>query len=80
MPFSSFSEACFRAALTSSAMVCFSTCTTKSTIETLGVGTRNATPLSLPLSAGSTSATALAAPVEVGTMLIAAARARRKSR
>ena len=38
------------------------------------------TPLSLPLSSGSTSATALAAPVVVGTMLSAAARARRRSR
>ena len=37
-------------------------------------------PLSLPLSWGSTRATALAAPVEVGTMLSAAARARRRSR
>merc|ERR1719409_1838660 len=49
-------------------------------METLGVGTRSAMPLSLPLSWGRTSATALAAPVEVGTMLSAAARARRRSR
>lgn len=53
---------------------------TRSTTDTLGVGTRSAMPLSLPLSLGSTSATALAAPVVVGTMLSAAARARRRSR
>ena len=46
-------------------------------METLGVGTRNATPLSLPFRSGKTNATALAAPVEVGTILTAAARARR---
>ena len=40
----------------------------------------SAAPLSLPLSWGRTRATALAAPVVVGTMLRAAARARRRSR
>ena len=58
----------------------FSTCTTKSTTETLGVGTRIAIPLSFPLRSGITNATALAAPVEVGTILTAAALALRKSR
>merc|ERR1711972_1178684 len=49
-------------------------------METLGVGTRRAMPFSLPLYLGRTAATALAAPVEVGTMLQAPARARRRSR
>lgn len=66
--------------LTSSAKVFFSTLQTRSTMETFGVGTRRAMPLSLPLSSGSTSDTALAAPVEVGTMERQAARARRRSR
>jgi hypothetical protein len=48
----------------------------RSTTETFGVGTRMATPSSLPLSSGSTRPTALAAPVEVGIIDIAAARAR----
>jgi hypothetical protein len=48
----------------------------RSTTETFGVGTRIATPSSLPLSSGSTRPTALAAPVEVGIIDIAAARAR----
>jgi hypothetical protein len=43
----------------------------KSITETLGVGTRMATPSS----SGRTKPTALAAPVEVGIMLRAAARA-----
>ena len=68
------------AALTSSAVTFLEVCTTRSTTDTFGVGTRSAMPLSLPLSCGKTSATALAAPVEVGTMFKAAARARRKSR
>merc|ERR1719473_2526206 len=41
----------------------------RSTTETSGVGTRNAMPVSLPLSSGSTLPTALAAPVEDGMML-----------
>jgi hypothetical protein len=52
---------------------------TRSTTDTLGVGTRRAMPLSLPFMLGSTRATAWAAPVEVGTMFRAAARARRRS-
>merc|ERR1719261_828268 len=69
-----------KASLISSAVHFFSTWMHMSTTETLGVGTRSAMPLSLPLSWGRTSATALAAHVEVGTMLSAAARARRGSR
>jgi hypothetical protein len=80
IPFIVVSEASLRAAFTSSAITRRSVCTTKSTSDTLGVGTRTATPFSLPFSSGITSATALAAPVVVGTMLNAAARARRRSR
>src|SRR5579863_6292977 len=73
------SEAFFSAAFTSSLVVFFSTHTTKSTTETLGVGTRIENPSIFPPSSGMTSFRALAAPVEVGIMLIAAARARRRS-
>ena len=45
-----------------------------------GTGARTANPWSLPLSSGITSPIALAAPVEAGIRLIAAARARRRSR
>ncbi|SHX28876.1 Uncharacterised protein [Mycobacteroides abscessus subsp. abscessus] len=51
----------------------------RSVTDPVGTGTRNAYPSSLPLSSGNTNPMALAAPVEVGTMLIAAARARRRS-
>ena len=37
--------------------------TVRSTTETVGVGTRNAMPVSLPLTSGQTRPTALAAPV-----------------
>ena len=53
--------------------------TVRSVAEPVGIGTRSAKPSSLPLSSGSTRPIALAAPVEVGTMLSAAARARRRS-
>src|ERR1700733_3402299 len=69
----------FSAAFTSSLVVFFSTQTTKSTTETLGVGTRMENPSTLPPSSGITSFSAFAAPVVVGIMLSAAARARRKS-
>ena len=46
---------------------------------TSGVGTRNAVPSTLPFSSGSTSPMALVIPVVVGMMLIAAARALRRS-
>nr|GMD08465.1 Uncharacterised protein [Ipomoea batatas] len=80
MPFRGPSAAFLKAALTSSAVSpFFSTFTTRSTTETLGVGTRSAIPLSFPLSFGSTRDTALAAPVLVGTMFSAAALALLKS-
>ena len=47
--------------------------------DTVDTGTRYAIPCSLPASSGMTVVTALAAPVVVGTMFIAAARARRRS-
>ena len=53
--------------------------TTKSTIETVGVGTRTANPCNLPCTSGITTPSAFAAPVLVGIMLCAAALARRKS-
>merc|ERR1719444_6904 len=80
MPFIFPSAAVLIAAFTSSFEHFLPTLTTKSTMDTLGVGTRNAMPFSLPLYLGRTSATAFAAPVEVGTMLQAPARARRRSR
>jgi len=49
----------------------------KSTMETVGVGTRSDQPVKRPLSEGITSATAWAAPVDVGMILQAAALARR---
>ena len=48
-------------------------------IETLGVGTRIALPVSLPPNSGSALATALAAPVEVITIFIGALRPRRSA-
>ena len=46
-------------------------------IETLGVGTRIALPVSLPSNSGKALATALAAPVSVITIFNPAARPRR---
>ena len=73
------SAAARRASLTSSTVTLVSSSATKSTTETLGVGTRMAKPLSLPFSSGRTKATALAAPVVVGMMDWAAALALRRS-
>ena len=60
-------------------VVGFSLMNVRSTIETFGVGTRMEKPSSLPAVSGMTSFRALAAPVELGIMLSAAARARRRS-
>ncbi len=49
---------------------------TRSTTETLEVGTRNDIPSILPASEGNTTPIAAAAPVDVGTIDMAAARAR----
>ena len=80
MPAMPFWDASLTAAFTSSVVVGREDSKTRSTTDTLGVGIRMAMPLSLPFTAGYTRATALAAPVEVGTMFMAAARARRRSR
>src|SRR6516165_7898001 len=79
MPLSWLAAASLTALLISSLSVLRLATNLKSIIETLGVGTRMATPSSLPFSSGSTRPTALAAPVEVGTNDIAAARARYRS-
>ena len=76
MPLSCCSAARFTASLISSFVVARLATNLKSTTETFGVGTRIATPSSLPLSSGSTRPTAFAAPVEVGIIDSAAARAR----
>ena len=55
-------------------MVSFAVLKVRSTTDTVGVGTRNDMPVSLPFTSGSTSATALAAPVVDGMMLMAALR------
>jgi len=52
---------------------------TKSVIDTSGIGTRRARPSRCPATLGITSPVARAAPVVVGTMLMAAPRARRGS-
>ncbi len=69
------SAARFIASLISSLVVAFLATNLRSITETFGVGTRMATPSSLPLSSGSTRPIALAAPVEVGIIDSAAARA-----
>src|SRR5438552_18839563 len=79
MPFIGPLAAAFRAALTDSFVAGLSTKTVRSTTLTLGVGTRMAYPSSLPFSSGMTRWRALAATVELGIMLMAAARARRRS-
>mmetsp|Transcript_7641 Transcript_7641/g.47181 ORF Transcript_7641/g.47181 Transcript_7641/m.47181 type:complete len:200 (-) Transcript_7641:878-1477(-) len=80
IPFMGPSAASRKALFTSSAVrPFFSTLTTKSTTDTLGVGTRSAIPFNFPFMPGRTRATAFAAPVEVGTMFKAAALARRRS-
>ena len=51
----------------------------KSVMDPVGTGTRSAVPSSLPFIDAMTRLVARAAPVEVGMMLIAAPRARRRS-
>ena len=79
MPFIEPKDASLRALFTSSLVTDLEDSKTKSTAETLGVGTHIAIPVNLPFISGYTSATAFAAPVEVGTMLVAAALALLKS-
>src|SRR5436305_756324 len=70
------SAAAAKAALTSSALVSRAASTVRSTTEPMAMGARIEKPWSLPSSSGITRPIAFAAPVEVGTRLIAAARAR----
>ena len=48
-------------------------------VDPVGVGTRCAEPINFPFNSGITRPIALAAPVELGTILTAAARERRRS-
>merc|ERR1719313_2859236 len=77
--YSGFSDAAFITAAISSYFAGFWMMQVRSTTETSGVGTRNAMPVSLPLSSGSTLPTALAAPVEAGMMFWPAPRPPRQS-
>ena len=79
MPLSGPSAAALYAALTSSTVTGREAVTVRSVIDPVMTGTRSAYPSSLPTSSGITSPSAFAAPVEVGMMLAAAARARRRS-
>mmetsp|Transcript_3659 Transcript_3659/g.14729 ORF Transcript_3659/g.14729 Transcript_3659/m.14729 type:complete len:299 (-) Transcript_3659:1382-2278(-) len=80
IPFSSpFVEASLIAVQISSYDAAFSMRTVRSTTETSCVGTRNAIPVSLPLSAGRTLPTAFAAPVDDGMMFAPAPRPPRQS-
>src|SRR5262245_44269201 len=79
-PLSGPSAAALNAALTSSTVASRERTALKSVIDPVGTGTRIDVPSSFPFIASRTSDVALAAPVEVGTMLIAAARARRRAR
>jgi hypothetical protein len=79
MPFRSVSEASFAAALISSSVVARLATKTRSTRDTLMVGTRIEYPSSLPFRCGSTRPTAAAAPVLVGIWFMLAERARRRS-
>ena len=80
MPFSGPDLAALaKAALISSTLASLARMALKSVIEPVGTGTRIDVPSSLPFIDSSTSDVARAAPVLVGTMLIAAARARRRS-
>src|SRR5512139_1657210 len=79
MPFIAPSAADFIAALIAFRLVSLAVLNVRSTTETSAVGTRNAMPVSLPLSSGMQSVTAFAAPVLAGMMFWLAARPPRKS-
>merc|ERR1719168_107616 len=78
-PFMGPAAASLMAATISSYLAAFSKRQVKSTTETSGVGTRNAMPVSLPLTAGKHLPTALAAPVLDGMMFCEAQRPPRQS-
>ena len=73
------SAAALNTAFTSATVTSRLSSTTTSLMLPTGVGTRRLVPSNLPFSLGYTWLTALAAPVLVGMMLMAAARARRRS-
>merc|ERR1719426_504604 len=73
------SDSALIAATISSMVASFSSLHVRSTTETSGVGTRNAMPVSLPLSDGMTLPTAFAAPVADGMMFWPAPRPPRQS-
>src|ERR1051326_2123294 len=79
MPFITPSDAAFIAALISPRLVVLRVLNVRSTAETSAVGTRNAMPVSLPLSSGMQRVTAFAAPVEAGMMFMYASRPPRQS-
>ena len=79
IPFNSPSLASFNAEFTSSIVAPFLSVQTKSTRETVGVGTLTENPFNLPSYCGKTFATAFAAPVVVGIIDSAAALALLKS-
>ena len=79
IPFNCFFDACSKASLRFSVVVLLRSWATKSTIDTVGVGTRSEYPSNRPARSGITKDNALAAPVVVGMIFCPAARARRKS-
>ena len=79
MPLSGPAAAARNASLMAWAVVSSRRLTAKSTMLTVGVGTRRLKPSTLPLSSGMTRARAFAAPVVVGIMFRPAERARRGS-
>merc|ERR1712241_295985 len=78
-PFIFPSDKDFTVAQISSYVVSLESFAVRSTTETSMVGTRNAIPVSFPLSSGITLVTALAAPVDEGMMFPEAARPPRQS-
>ena len=68
-----------KASFNASTLTGASNCAVTSRNDTVGTGTRTAYPLILPAMPGSTCAMALGARVVVGTMLVGAERARRRS-
>ena len=79
IPLNCFLQAVSRTFLRSSVVVLLLSSATKSTTDTVGVGTRSEYPSKQPARSGITSDRALAAPVVVGMIFCPAARARRRS-
>src|SRR3989338_7705772 len=79
MPLSSPSDAFLTASQMAAYEAGLARRTVRSTTDTSRTGTRNAMPVSFPLTFGYTSPTARAAPVVAGMMLLPAARPARQS-